>query len=142
MASYDDDTEVVGAFAVPAKGGIHRLGRWINCLGHGEVILKSDQEPSIIDLSKIVREEGIKAMDDIVTSVASVGGMDDKREPVSMVIENSPVDESKSNGAIEGSIRLQQTRMDQTRIARHHKEKHTSQLQFMAMADRVQCRLV
>ena len=73
-------------------------------LGHGKLILKSDQEPAIVDLQKTTREERMKTMEEIARNARSIRGLEDEWEFPAMTLENSPVGESKSNGAVENAM--------------------------------------
>ena len=83
------------ARVVPAKGvneyAVQALSGELTYLGHKEIILKSDGEPSILALKEAVRSE--------------------KKERI--IMEKSPVAESKSNGAAENAI--QQVQLSSTR---------------------------
>ena len=74
------------AFVVPQKGihpyAVKSLSNAIALLGHSEFVLRSDGEPSIVALKQAVKLE--------------------RHERI--VSEESPVKESKSNGAIERAI--------------------------------------
>ena len=79
-------TGMMFAMVVPSKGVqsyvVKTLADIIGQLGHQEVVLKSDGEPSIVALKEAAKRE--------------------RKERI--VIESSPVKESKSNGAIENAI--------------------------------------
>jgi len=84
----DRETKSIQADVVPRKGedeyAIRRLSQMIRSLGSKKVILKSDQEPAIKSLKERVK--------------ANV-------QDVDIIIEESPVGESKSNGEVERAIR-------------------------------------
>ena len=112
LVAYDDDIESTMALVLPPKGGggglmivACRSGQWIHGLGHGKIILKSEQEPAIVDFASITREEIINAMEDIARNARSVRGMEAEWQSPSLVIEHPPVGESKSKGAVENAIK-------------------------------------
>lgn len=82
-----------------------RFSQWLNGLGHGKVVFKSDQEPSIIDVLRLIRGQRIKATEEIAINVGSLRRMENEWEAALIVLESSPVGESKSNGAIENAIK-------------------------------------
>ena len=79
-------TGMMFAMVVPSKGvqsyAVKALADIIGQLGHHEVVLKSDGEPAIVALKEAAKRE--------------------RKERI--VIESSPVKESKSNGAVENAI--------------------------------------
>ena len=79
-------TGMIFARVVPNKGvqpyAVKNLSADIKLLGHPELVLKSDGEPSIVALKEAVKME----------------------RPERIVLESSPVKESKSNGAAENAI--------------------------------------
>ena len=79
-------TGMLFAQVVPAKGvqpyAVKTLAGVVAQLGHQEVILKSDGEASIVALKEAAKRERMERI----------------------VLENSPVKESKSNGAIEAAV--------------------------------------
>ena len=90
VVAKDRETRMVMASVVPLKGASHefparRIRAFVNELGceHVDIIIKSDQEPAIIDL---VRE------------VARL------RAPANTLKEESPVGASASNGVVERGI--------------------------------------
>eukprot|EP00973_Karenia_brevis_P091878 12409601-Karenia_brevis.AAC.1 len=87
LVARDSKSGATMSMWVPAKGVGHqwvvrRLAVWIDSLGYGRIILKSDQEESIQALQKAVKE--LRTAD--------------------TVLENSPVGESRSNGLTEKAI--------------------------------------
>ena len=72
---------------------IQRLSGEIGKMGHSELILKSDAEPAIVALKQKVRQE----------------------RPERIVLEESPIKESQSNGAIENAIRQVQGQIRTTK---------------------------
>ena len=83
----------VFARVVPRQGvdayAVKQLSNEISLVGHSEIVLKSDGEPSIDALKKAVKDERSERI----------------------MLESSPVKESKSNGSIENGI--QQVRPNQ-----------------------------
>ena len=79
-------TGMMFARVVPQKGvhayAVKNLAADIALLGHPEIVLKSDGEPSIVALKEAVKME----------------------RPERIVLESSPVGESKSNGAAENTV--------------------------------------
>ena len=90
MVVIDRKTRIIRARVVPQKGnhgyGIKVLTGVLESLGQSKVILKSDQEPSLMSLK------------DAVKSVARVD----------IVMEESPDYESRSNGEVEKAIQMAQ----------------------------------
>ncbi len=87
MVMYDDRHKCVFAHAVPSKGAgdgwiIEQLYNDIEQLGYTKIIIKCDQEPSIMNI-----QSGIKDMRSHET-----------------ILENTPVRSSQSNGAVEQAI--------------------------------------
>ena len=87
QAMADHGTRVRFANVVPRKGTKHTYPektavKNLNSLGYKKLILKTDQEPAIVDLAKEVKDN---FTGDIIP-------------------ENSPVGESQSNGFIERMI--------------------------------------
>ena len=81
---------MIFARVVPKKGvnpyAVKQTASDIAALGHPELIMKSDGEHSVVALKQAVKAE----------------------RPERIVLEESPVAESKSNGAIENTIQLVQ----------------------------------
>ena len=86
LIMQDRASRYITANVVQEKGineyAVKRLGADISMLGYKEIVLKSDQEPSIVAL-----KDRVKA---------------DREERI--VMEESPVGESASNGAVERAI--------------------------------------
>ena len=106
-----------GVWALPVirKGAykskiIKRVIEVINSVGSPKIIIKSDQEPAIVDLQKDVRKE---LWNEIIEITKQAKGIkegkikDDFIKPTGgeVILENSPVGESQSNGFIENGIR-------------------------------------
>ena len=90
LVSKDRATRMVSAHVVPLKGAvldwvIQQCARDLERLGHqGQITLKSDQEPAIVDVAKeIAKHRGARGT----------------------LLELSPVADSQSNGFIERGIR-------------------------------------
>ena len=88
MVIKDRSTRIIRARVVIQKGShwcsIKVLSGVIESLGHSKVILKSDQEPSILALKDSVKSE-VRA---------------------DVVMEESPEYESRSNGEVERAIQM------------------------------------
>ena len=86
LAGSRTSTGMVFARVVQAKGAqayaVKRTAMDIGLLGHRELVLKSDGEPAMVALKNAVKDERSERI----------------------VLEESPVGESKSNGAIENAI--------------------------------------
>ena len=70
-------------------------------------VIKSDQEPAIISLQKEIRKELWTEIAEIMDKVKDLGTTSEEVEssPGGVVIlENSPVGESQSNGSVERAI--------------------------------------
>jgi hypothetical protein len=86
LVMFDSESRGIYAYAVTRKGYDERLCRQVvndlDNLGYKDIVLKSDQEPAIINLVEIIK--------------ANWNG--------NAVLENSPVRESEANGAVERAI--------------------------------------
>ena len=86
LAIKDRTSGMIQSRVVPAKGtdkfAIKRLVKDIELLGYNKIILKSDNEPSILALKKAVKE---------ITKVE-------------IIPEESPVGDHQANGEIENTI--------------------------------------
>ena len=108
----DDTSKVITAHIVPKEGvdehTVARIAQDIKNLGYKKIILKSDQEPAILALKEEIR----RTLD------------------IDVIMEESPVGESQSNGRVEravrtvkGQIRTLKESLDsrfQERIPSHH----------------------
>ena len=87
IAVKDYDSKAVYSHVVVKKGAhktmVKRVVNDLYNMGHKRLVLKSDQEPSIKDLAKAVKQD--------------FGG--------DIILEDSPVGESQSNGSIEAGIK-------------------------------------
>ena len=98
-------TGMIFARVVPNKGvqpyAVKNLAADIALLGHPEIVLKSDGEPSIVALKEAVKMERPEriAIESLPADESAKLEM-----PARMVLESSPVKESRSNGAIENAI--------------------------------------
>ena len=86
----DHASKFVYSHVVPSKGTSHAYPAAqalsdIEQLGHSKIILKNDQEPAIVDLHNAIATKC-------------------KDKGISVVPENSPVDESQSNGVTERAV--------------------------------------
>ena len=81
----------------------------IDSVGAHKIIIKTDQEPAIIDVQKEVRRELWEELNEVMNEVKSLKmntSYDDKVKSGGIVIlENSPVGESQSNGSVERAIK-------------------------------------
>ena len=118
----DHTYKVTFAHAVPSKGTVHdychkQLCRDLIALGHTEFILKSDQEPSILDLKRA-------AVKELRNSTGAVGNLvvDDvpSYAPRMVTFEESPVASSGSNGHVERAVWEIEA---QIRVLRHMAEE-------------------
>ena len=105
LVAKDKWTKLISAHVVPFKGAdvewiSQQCSRDIQKTGHhGSVILRSDQEPAIIDVLKSVAKE---------------------RSPAESILENSAVGDSAGNGFIERAVR---TAEEMTRVLKIDLEK-------------------
>ena len=97
----------VWALPVTRKGPylsniVQRINHIITSVGCPKVIIKADQEPAMISLQKEVRKELWNEIIDIMNKVKDTRseGRDDNPGGV-VILENSPVGESQSNGTVE-----------------------------------------
>ena len=90
LVMLEGENDWVASIVVPAKGAddyaIEAVGKEIDLSGLTKMSIKSDQEPAILNLIQAVRRERPETIE-------------------CMTPEESPVGESKSNGAIENAIR-------------------------------------
>ena len=109
------DTNFGGVWALvvvrKGNGGEYaaiRIADIISKLGYPRVVLKCDQEPAIVDVSKEVRKELWAEMKEIANKVKERHDGDvivlSDETPVEVIQEHSPVGESSSNGAVERAI--------------------------------------
>ena len=98
-----------GVWAIPVmrkgiNGGdqvVERLVKIIADFGSPKAILKCDQEPAIKDLQKETRKEMNNYVNQVQTDARETGHM----TGVNIIIENSPVGESQSNGVAENAVK-------------------------------------
>ena len=92
VASFERGVMWMSANVAPAKGvngyAVQAAGREIDLAGLRRVVIKSDQEPALKDLLRVVKTE--------------------RAEDIELQPEESPVGESKSNGEIERAIQTMQ----------------------------------
>ena len=89
---------------------VKRVTEIINSVGSPKIIIKSDQEPAIVDLQKEIRKE---LWDEIIEIAKQTKGVkegtskDDfiKQAGGEVILENRPVGEPQSNGFVENAIR-------------------------------------
>ena len=94
---------LVKAMVVPAKGNAHtwiakRCYQWIEGLGYPKVIIKSDNEPSIVALVKDIMACRAEHRTTEVQDEA------EEQTIMDMIPENSEVGESQSNGMVERAV--------------------------------------
>ena len=89
------------------------MGQWLNGLGHGKAICKSDQEQAIVDLVETARADRMTIMEEIVKNIQSIRGFEDENELPPAVMEHSLVGGSKSNGAVENATKRVQGQVRQ-----------------------------
>lgn len=86
-----------------------RVSKWIAGLGYRKVIINSDQEPAMLDLQEESRrrivEERRKLVKDIESTLSEI------------VLENPPVGEFESNGAIQSILKQVQGQIRTLRLA-------------------------
>ena len=101
-----------------------RVVQWINGLGHGKVMFKSDKEPSIIDLQRALKIERQQAIEDMTKHMRAMSGFDDELEDVDVVTENSPVGNPQSNDVVENAVRPLQRESRTLKVALGDLMKH------------------
>eukprot|EP00973_Karenia_brevis_P042574 5893899-Karenia_brevis.AAC.2 len=120
----------VWAFMVIRKGSqttfiTQRVAGIISSLGYKEVIIKCDQEPAIKELQRDIREEMWKELKQAAKDIREANG--DGRVQIedgeSVMVQNSPVGESQSNGVIERTI---QSVQEQVRAIKNTIEEEAS----------------
>ena len=72
-------------------------------MGHGKIILQCDQEFAIVDLQAAIANEMIQMLDQVMKQTRNVRGLGAEIDDVNVVVENPPVGESQSNGAVENA---------------------------------------
>ena len=101
LVGVDRRSKRIFAHMVPKKGhdahAIKMAGREVEMSGYGRMILKSDQEPSIKELLRAVKRE--------------------RAEDIEVLMEESPVGEHASNGAVEKAIQDVQAQIRTMRLA-------------------------
>ena len=88
LASFERGVKWMSANVVPSKGvngyAVQAAGREVDLAGLRRLVIKSDQEPALRDLLRVVKAE--------------------RPEAIELQPEESPVGESQSNGEIERAI--------------------------------------
>ena len=101
VVGVDRKSKGVFAHMVPKKGhdphAIKMVGREVRLAGYNRLILKSDQEPSVLELLEAVKRE--------------------RPEKLEILPEESPVGEHKSNGEVERAIQTVQGQMRTFKLA-------------------------
>ena len=103
----------VWALPVTRKGPylnsvVQRVSDILKSVGCPKIIINSDQEPAITSLQKEIRKELWKEITEIMNRVKDLGTNSEEVEssPGGVVmLENSPVGESQSNGSVERAIK-------------------------------------
>ena len=101
----------VWALPVTRKGPylnnvVQRISNIITSVGCPKVIIKSDQEPAMIAIQKEVRKELWNEIITIMNKIKETRNESGDNNPGGVVIlENSPVGESQSNGSVERAIK-------------------------------------
>ena len=100
----------VWALPVTRKGPylnniVQRVNNIITSVGCPKIVIKADQEPAMISLQKEIRKELWNEVIEITNKVKDTrkGESDDNPGGV-VILENSPVGESQSNGIVEHAI--------------------------------------
>ena len=85
---------------------IERIVKNLDALGYGRIIIKSDQEPAMKDLTEEVREKRWADMHGLMAAVKVMRGAETIVDLTNgeTVVEHSPVASSQSNGFIERAI--------------------------------------
>ncbi len=109
LVSYESDVKWVSANMAPEKGvegyAVQAIGREIDLAGLRRMIIKSDQEPAIVDLLRVVKSE--------------------RPESIELQPEESPVGESASNSEVERAIQTVQGQIRALRSSMEHRYKCT-----------------
>ena len=103
LVMFDSESRGIYAYAATRKGYDERLCRQVvndlDNLGYKDVVLKSDQEPAIVNLMEIIK--------------ANWNG--------NAALENSPVRESEANGAVERAIQTWEGQVRTMKDALEHR---------------------
>jgi hypothetical protein len=115
LVGIDRRTKWIFAHMVPSKGldahAIKMMQREVRLSGYSRMILKSDQEPSILALLEAVKREKGEAIE--LTGKV----MNKAKEELQMIAEESPVGEHPSNGEVENAIKSAQSQIRTMRLA-------------------------
>ena len=99
VITKDRSTKAVYADVVQEKGvnqyAVRRVSKNLQLIGHDKIILKTDNERSILALKEAVIRE----------------------KPVTIIPEESPVKESQSNGEVENAVKQVQAKVRTLRLA-------------------------
>ena len=115
LVGVDRKSKWVFAHMVPSKGldphAVKMMSREIRLSGYSRMVLKSDQEPSILALLEAVKREKGEAVE--------LTGKEMKKSSVELQIlsEESPVGEHPSNGEAESAIKSVQSQTRTMRLA-------------------------
>ena len=115
LVMKDMKSKCIFAHVVPRKGAypwiIKKIVEDLDSLGYGwmKIVIRSDQEPSIVDLKKGIRQARWNEFEDVLREIKQhrKGKTDIEREHLgpTTILEESPVAESSSNGVAENAIR-------------------------------------
>ena len=85
---------------------IEKIVKNLDALGYGRIVIKSDQEPAMKDLTEEVRERRWADMHGLMAAVKVMRGAETTVDLTNgeTVVEHSPVASSQSNGFIERAI--------------------------------------
>ena len=115
LVGVDRKSKWIFAHMVPSKGldphAIKMMSREIRLAGYSTMVIKSDQEPSILALIEAVKREKGEAVE--VTGKE----MKKRKGELQIIAEESPVGEHQSNGEVENAIKSVQSQMRTMRLA-------------------------
>ena len=110
LVMTESESGGVWALAVKMKGNYNsyissRIADIIEKVGYARCILKSDQEPAIMDVTKVKRQlwEELQASARNVQTDTTKVEVENLVGP-QIVLEKSPVGESQANGRVEGVV--------------------------------------
>ena len=90
---HDANAQSILASVVPSKGVWmtlgSRIGQCTNGFGHGKVVLKTDQEPAIVDLMRASRGDRLRVLEEVSTHVRAARGIQGDEQDA-IVPEHSP----------------------------------------------------
>ena len=107
------ESESGGIWSIPVmrKGNYSeyvskRLSNIIEKVGYAKCVIKCDQEPAMIDVAKEIKTKMWDEVKEFASNIQTNTGKVEMSEETTMqiILENSPVGESQSNGRVEGAI--------------------------------------